>query len=97
MQTDTSLLYLILLTHFLADFQLQPAPLAKKKETQFIYVIYHLMIVFVSTMSICLFFPKTFVLAIMTFISHLVIDLIKFIVSQNLKLNKFPVQVFLAD
>lgn len=97
MQIDTSLLYLMLLTHFLADFQFQPETLAQKKTTQFIYVIYHLMIVLASTMSICLFYPKAFVLAIMTFVSHVVIDLVKFIISPSLKLHEYPAQIFVAD
>lgn len=91
------LLTLLLIAHFLADFQWQSQKMADLKSHNWFYLSEHLCIVALPLIFISVFIPEAFVMALLIFISHAVIDSAKLLLYPFYKDRQLDKMIFLLD
>ena len=91
------ILLLVLLAHVLADFQWQSQKMADLKCRKLPYLLLHLAIVFLPLLILSIFFPKNIIYFVAVWISHVVIDFLKYRLNTFIEIKKLTKQVFIID
>lgn len=91
------ILLLTLIAHVLADFQWQSQKIADLKSRKFPYLILHLIIVFLPLLILSVFFPKNSLYFAAVWLSHVVIDFLKYKLNIFIEKKKCTKQAFIVD
>ncbi|VUX03115.1 Uncharacterised protein [Streptococcus constellatus] len=91
------ILLLTLSAHILADFQWQSQKMADLKSRKFPYLILHLIIVFLPLLILSVFFPKNSLYFAAVWLSHVVIDFLKYRLNTFIETKRFTKQAFIVD
>lgn len=70
-------LLLLLMAHFLADFQFQTEKVAQKKGRDVTYLIYHILVVWGFLVIVFILQPKSWLAVLLIGISHFILDYLK--------------------
>lgn len=92
-------LTLLLIAHFLADFQWQSQKMADLKSSNWTYLIRHLIIVALPLILLSVVIPHSFLVLSLIFLSHVLIDSGKLLLNSFYKDRSFikTKAVFLID
>lgn len=93
--SQNPILTLLLICHFLSDFQLQSQTVADRKNTDKTYLLIHLIWVAVPLILVTIFIPSIWDISLLILLSHSIIDFGKPHVANSFKLN--PLVTFLLD
>lgn len=93
--SQNPILTLLLICHFLSDFQLQSQTVADRKNTDKTYLLTHLIWVAVPLILVTIFIPNIWGISLLILLSHFIIDFGKPHVANSFKLN--PLITFLLD
>ena len=91
------ILLLTLIAHVLADFQWQSQKIADLKSRKLPYLMLHLIIVFLPLLMLSVLFPKNSLYFVTVWISHAVIDFLKYKFNTFIEIKRFTKQVFIVD
>lgn len=94
------IIYIYIIAHLIADFNLQPAELAQKKQDKFSFLVIH-SIIYAAVFSIVIFTFISFEIAILPFIiiivSHFLIDWVRKIIDKSFCKKVIVFASFLID
>lgn len=91
--SQNPILTLLLICHFLSDFQLQSQTVADRKNTDKTYLLIHLIWVAIPLILVTIFVPSIWGISLLILLSHSIIDFGKPHVANSFKLN--PLVTFL--
>ncbi|WP_438272852.1 DUF3307 domain-containing protein [Streptococcus huangxiaojuni] len=94
---DNPLLTLVLVAHFLADFQWQSQEMADKKASDKTFLIRHLLIVAAPLLIVFYLIPSAWLFLFLVFISHCIIDSGKFYLSAKIADKDWDKSAFVID
>ncbi|BAQ24238.1 DUF3307 domain-containing protein [Streptococcus troglodytae] len=95
--SSNPVLTLLLIAHFLADFQWQSQKMADLKSSDWTYLIRHLIIVALPLILLSVVIPHSFLVLSLIFLSHVLIDSGKLLLNSFYKDRAFAKAVFLID
>ncbi|EHJ52278.1 DUF3307 domain-containing protein [Streptococcus macacae] len=95
--TNNPVLTLLLIAHFLADFQWQSQKMAELKSYKWAYLLKHLFIVALPLILIAFLVPRSLFLVFLIFISHAVIDTAKLLFYPLYKSHSLAKEIFIID